>query len=288
MKAIDVHVHPSTRAFDREAIWGKEALESFYQYYKIQPRVTTDEEMAEEFRRLDLKALLIGWDAESVSGQDTRHTNDEVARLIKKFPDVFIGGWAMIDPWKGKAAIKELERCVKELGLMGLKFQPPAQAFFPNDRRFYPLYEKCVELKIPVAFHSGFTGFGAGSPGGHGIHLKYARPIPHIDDVAADFPELTIIMIHPAWPWHEEQIAILLHKANVFADLSGWAPKYFPESLRREINGRLQDKFMFGSDYPDIPPERWLREFESGGHKPEVMEKVLYKNAQRILNIKVQ
>ncbi len=287
MRAIDVHVHPSTRAFDREAIWGKEALKSFYSYYKIEPKVTTDEEMAEEFRRLDLKALLIGWDAESVSGTDTRHTNDEVARLIRKFPDVFIGGWAMIDPWKGKAAIKELERCVRELGLMGLKFQPPAQAFFPNDRRFYPLYEKCVELNIPVAFHSGFTGFGAGSPGGHGIHLKYARPIPHIDDVAADFPELTIIMIHPAWPWHEEQIAVLLHKANVFADLSGWAPKYFPESLRREINGRLQDKFMFGSDYPDIPPKRWLDEFESGGYKPEVVEKVLYKNARRILNIKV-
>lgn len=287
MKAIDVHVHPSTRAFDREAIWGKEALRSFYSYYKIEPKVTTDEEMAEEFRRLDLKALLIGWDAESVSGYDTSHTNDEVARLIKKFPDVFIGGWAMIDPWKGKAAIRELERCVKELGLMGLKFQPPAQAFFPNDRRFYPLYEKCVELKIPVSFHTGFTGFGAGSPGGNRIHLKYAKPIPHIDDVAADFPELTIIMIHPAWPWHEEQIAILLHKANVFADLSGWAPKYFPESLKREINGRLQDKFMFGSDYPDIPPKRWLDEFEAGGYKPEVIEKVLYKNAQRILNIKV-
>jgi len=287
MRAIDVHAHPSTAAFSRERMWGPEVAETLYKYYGIAAKVRTDEEMAQDFRELDIRALIIGWDSQSESGYDTSDTNDEVARLIKKFPDVFIGGWAMIDPWKGKAAVKELERCVKELGLMGLKFQQAAQAFFPNDTRFYPLYEKCVELKTAVSFHTGTTGLGAGLPGGHGVRLKYTKPIPYIDDVAADFPELTIVMIHPAWPWHEEQIAVLLHKANVYADLSGWAPKYFPEPIRREVNGRLQDKFMFGSDYPDIPPKRWLEEFEGGGYKPEVIEKVLYKNAQRILKLKV-
>jgi predicted TIM-barrel fold metal-dependent hydrolase len=287
MKAIDVHAHPSTAVFDRRRLWGPEMVEYISKYYGIEYKVKTDEEMAQDFRELDVKAIIIGWDAESVSGCDTSDTNDEVARLIKKFPDVFIGGWAMIDPWKGRAAIKELERCVKKLGLMGLKFQQALQAFFPNDRRFYPLYEKCAELNIPVSFHTGTTGAGAGMPGGHGIHLKYTMPVPYIDDVAADFPELTIVMIHPAWPWHEEQIAVLLHKGNVYADLSGWAPKYFPEAIKREVNGRLQDKFMFGSDYPEIPPKRWLQEFESAGYKPEVMEKVLYKNALRILKLKV-
>ena len=255
-------------------------------YYKIEPRIRSDEEMAAEFSDLDIKAILIGWDALSDSGYDAADTNDEVANLIKKFPDVFVGGWAMIDPWKGKWAAKELERCIKELGLMGLKFQPSAQGFFPNDRRFYPIYEKCVELNIPVSFHVGTTGLGAGMPGGHGYRLKYTRPL-YIDDVAADFPTLTIIMIHPAWPWVDEQIAVLLHKANVFNDLSGWAPKYFPENLKREINGRLQDKFMYGSDYPEISPKRWLDEFTSGGYKPEVVEKVLLKNAQRILKLAV-
>jgi predicted TIM-barrel fold metal-dependent hydrolase len=286
MKAIDVHVHPSTAAFDRKRLWGKEIAEYISKYYGVEYKVKTDEEMAQDFRELDLKAILIGWDTQSVSGTDTSNTNDEVARLIKKFPDVFIGGWAMIDPWKGKAAVIELERCVKELGLMGLKFQQALQAFFPNDHRFYPLYEKCLELKIPVSFHTGTTGAGAGMPGGGGIRLKYTRPI-YIDDIAADFPELTIIMIHPAWPWYEEQTAVLLHKGNVFADLSGWAPKYFPEVIRKEVNGRLQDKFMYGSDYPEIPPKRWLQEFEGGGYKPEVIEKVLYKNAQRILKLRV-
>ena len=188
----------------------------------------------------------------------------------------------MIDPWKGRKAIVELERCINELNMIGLKFQPTAQKFFPNDRRFYPLYEKCTELGVPVSFHTGTTGLGAGLPGGGGYRLKFCRPI-YLDDIAAGFPELTIIAIHPSWPWHNEMIAVLLHKGNVYNDLSGWAPKYFPETLKREINGRLQDKFMFGSDYPEIPVSRWLDEFEKERYKPEVIDKVLLKNARRIL-----
>ncbi len=287
MRAIDVHLHPSTASFSYKRRFGEEVAQFLPKYYRIEEIIRSDEEMVQELRELDLKALIIGWDAEAESGFSMPGTNDEVAGLIKKFPDVFIGGWAMIDPWKGKAAIKELERCVKELGLMGLKFQASAQGFFPNDRRFYPLYEKCRELKIPVSFHTGTTGLGAGMAGGYGYHLKYTKPIPHIDDVAADFPELTIVMIHPAWPWVDEQIAVLLHKGNVYADLSGWVPKYFTDTLKREINGRLQDKFMYGSDYPEISPKRWLEEFEGGGYKPEVIEKVLYRNAQRILRLEV-
>ena len=287
MRAIDVHAHPSTALFSYERRWGAEAAASIQKYYRITERIRTDEEMAQEFRELDVKAFIIGWDAEANSGHDTGDTNDEVAKLMKNFPDVFIGGWAMIDPWKGKVAVAELERCITKLGLTGLKFQQAAQGFFPNDRRFYPLYEKCVNLNIPVSFHTGTTGLGAGMPGGNGIRLEHVKPVPYIDDVAADFPELTIIMIHPAWPWHEEQIAVLLHKDNVYADLSGWAPRYFPESIKREVNGRLQDKFMFGSDYPEISPKRWLEEFEGAGYKPEVVEKVLYKNAERILKLKI-
>lgn len=287
MNPIDVHVHPSTTPFSYQRRWGKEVADSMASYYRIEERARTDEEMAEEFRVLQIKALLVGWDAQAESGYDTSGTNDEVARLIKKFPDIFIGGWAMIDPWKGKWAIKELERCIRVLNLTGIKFQQSAQGFFPNDRRFYPLYEKCEELNCPVSFHTGTTGVGAGMPGGSGYRLKYTKPIPYIDDVAADFPRLTIIMIHPAWPWIDEQIAVLLHKANVFNDLSGWAPKYFSENLRREINGRLQDKFMYGSDYPEISPKRWLEEFISAGYKEEVVEKVLYQNAKRILKLSV-
>jgi predicted TIM-barrel fold metal-dependent hydrolase len=285
MVAIDVHAHLSTAPYMYEKRYGKEVADALKVYYRVKEVIRTEEEMAKEFVDLGIKALIVGWDSETVTGLPPV-SNDYVAKVAKDYPEAFLGAWAMIDPWKGKAAIKELERCIKDLGMFGLKFQPVAQAFFPNDKRFYPLYEKCVELKIPVSFHTGTTGLGAGLPGGAGYRLKYTRPI-YLDDVAADFPELTIIAIHPSWPWQDEMIAILVHKANVYNDLSGWAPKYFSDSLKREINGRLQDKFLFGSDYPEIPPKRWLDEFRSGGYKQEVVEKVLYKNAQRIFGFNI-
>lgn len=263
MRAIDIHLHPG-----------------------ITPDPPGIKELAEIYRRNDVVGLPIAWDEETRTGRPPL-ANDFIARMIREYPDVFIGGWACVDPWKGQAAIREAERAVKELGLLGLKFQQDAQRFFPNDRRFYPLWEKCVELKCPVMFHMGTTGYGVGQPGGGGIKLKYARPIPHLDDVAADFPQLTIVGAHPAWPWQDEMLAIVIHKSNVFMDLSGWSPKYFPEALKREVNGRLQDRALFGSDHPFIPLERWLADFEKEGYKPEVVEKVFYKNAQTILGLKV-
>lgn len=283
MRAIDVHAHMSTEKYSYERRFGKKVADAIKSYYRVEENFRTEEEMAQEFIDLDVKAFLVAWDSEFVTGLPPI-TNDYVAGVVRDFPEAFLGMWAMIDPWKGEAAISELQRCVEELGITGLKFQPTAQAFFPNDKRFYPLYERCMELKVPVSFHTGTTGLGAGLPGGAGYHLKYTQPI-FLDDVAADFPELTIIAIHPSWPWQEEMIAILLHKQNVYNDLSGWAPKYFSESLKKEINGRLQDKFLFGSDYPEIPVKRWLEEFENGGYKSEVVEKVLLKNAKRILNL---
>jgi predicted TIM-barrel fold metal-dependent hydrolase len=283
MRAIDVHAHLSTEAYSYEKRFGKKVTKALKDYYGVKEVFRTEEEMAQEFIDLDVKAFLIAWDSETVTGFPPV-SNDYVVKVANDFPNAFLGAWAMIDPWKGESAVRELDRCVKELGMIGLKFQATAQAFFPNDRRFYPLYEKCQELKVMVSFHTGMTGLGAGLPGGGGYRLKYTQPI-YLDDVAADFPDLTIIAIHPSWPWQDEMIAILLHKVNVYNDLSGWAPKYFPDSLKKEINGRLQDKFLFGSDYPEISVKRWLEEFENGGYKPDVIEKVLYKNAQRIFNL---
>jgi hypothetical protein len=283
MKAIDVHSHLSTEKGQNRPPDSPEAkfMETYYRFKRV---IKTEKEMAEDFVKNDIKGLIIAWDAEANTGYP-KVPNDYVAQLVKDYPQAFLGGWACIDPWKGKAAVLELERAVKKLGLMGLKFQQVAQGFFPDDRRVYPLYEKCVELKIPVTFHTGTTGVGAGAPGGFGYKLKYTKPIPHIDDVAADFPDLTIICSHPSWPWQEEMIAVLVHKGNVYNELSGWSPKYFTPELKREVNGRLQDKFMYGSDYPTLSHERLLRDWETEGYRPEVMEKVFYKNAQRVLKV---
>lgn len=283
MRAIDVHAHPGTKEW--YAAMSK-YNQAFIDYYKVTPTIKTEEEMTQEYRDVDVKVMMIAWDAEAKTGLPTI-SNDFIAKLTERYPDVYLPGWAMVDPWKGEKAIQEIERAIKELGLVGVKFQQVAQAFFPNDRRFYPIYETCAALKVPVMFHTGTTGLAAGMPGAMGFHLKYTRPIPYIDDVAADFPNLTIVGAHPSWPWQDEMIAVVLSKGNVVMELSGWAPRYFPEQLQREVNGRLQDRVMFGSDYPVISPLRWLEEFEHGGYRPEVVEKVFYKNAIRIFDLKL-
>ncbi len=282
MKAIDVHAHLSTADMTPCLAKYNEAMQK---YYKFEAQVKTAEEMANDFIKADVRAILMGWDAESGSGLP-KLSNDRLAEIVKQFPQAFIGGFAGVDPWKGEMAIAEADRAVKKLGLLGLKFQAACQAFNPNDRRFYPLWEKCAELKVPVQLHTGTTGIGAGLPGGMGIKLGHCHPM-FLDEVAADFPNLTIIGCHPSWPWQEEMIAVLLHKGNVFNELSGWSPKYFSDSLKKEINGRLQDKCMFGSDYPALSHDRLFKDWDSLGFKSEVLEKVFYKNAQRILGLKV-
>ena len=274
-----MHVHPGTKEYLVES--GGKYIADAMTYFHKHDIVVSMEEMADYYRRLDIKAVLLAWDAETHTGRPPV-TNDYVAEAVTKYPDVFIG-FASVDPWKGTKAVSELERAVKTLGLRGLKCHPIAQGFYPNDRQFYPLWETCSALKIPLLLHTGMTGVGAGVPGGNGLKLKYAQPIPYIDDIAADFPNLTIIGAHPSWPWQEEMLAVAVHKTNVYIDLSGWSPKYFPASLIQHANTRLQDRILFGSDYPFLTPDRWLADFEKAGFKPEVYEKILLLNAKRLL-----
>jgi predicted TIM-barrel fold metal-dependent hydrolase len=139
-------------------------------------------------------------------------------------------------------------------------------------------------LNVPVLIDVGTTGMGAGLPGGMGAKLRHAHPSA-IDELAADFPNLTIVAAHPGWPWVDEMTAVALHKGNVFWEVSGWAPKYFPSQLKIDIRGRLKDKIMFGSDYPSIPHARLLREWSQLGYADDVMERVFHGNAERVLGL---
>jgi predicted TIM-barrel fold metal-dependent hydrolase len=166
----------------------------------------------------------------------------------------------------------------------GFKFHPSLQAFHPNDRMVYPLYEVNEDLGVPALFHTGQTGIGARVRGGGGIRLRYSNPLD-VDDVAADFPDLRIILAHPSFPWQDEALAVATHKPNVHIDLSGWSPKYFPPQLVRYANTLLKDKVLFGSDYPVIEPDRWLADFETLDIKPEVRPLILKENAARLLGL---
>jgi predicted TIM-barrel fold metal-dependent hydrolase len=211
-------------------------------------------------------------------------TNEEVAESAHEHSDVAIP-FASIDPARGRMGVREARRRIEHFGVKGCKFHPIIQGFFPNDHDAYPLYEVIAEAGLPALFHTGQTGIGAGMRGGGGLRIKYANPI-HLDDVAADFPDLQIVMAHPGVPWQDEQLSVALHKPNVWIDLSGWSPKYFEPKLVQYVNTLLKDRVLFGSDNPVILPDRWIADFEKAGIKPEVRPLVMKENAVRLLKLR--
>ncbi len=252
-------------------------------YFKAGPRPTDPAEMADYYAERDIFGVLVDIDDSSQTGVPFEG-NDYIASLVERWPEQFMG-FASVDPHHGKLAVRELERAVADLGLRGLKLHPSTQRFFPNDRAYYPLWEKAAELGIPVMFHTGMTGVGARTPGGGGITFEYCRPIPYIDDTAAAFPDMQIIMAHPSFPWVAEQLAILNHKPNVWMDLSGWSPLYFDPLLVQYANFLISDRVMFGSDYPLLQPDRWFRDFPEVGFREEVRRGIVFDNANRLLKL---
>ena len=279
MRAIDFHVHLPTPDWLDVSMRGYiEAAES---YFRAKIARKTLEELAREYDTLDVIAVLLAWDAETATGRP-RVPNDLVAAACRQYPTTFVG-FGSVDPLKGDRAVAELDR-IAELGLKGVKLHPSLQAFAPNEERFWPLYEKCQDLGLIILFHTGTSGVGAGQPGGQGIRLDYARPIL-LDAAAAAFPDLKILAAHFGYPWHLELLAMALHKTNVYIDISGWAPRYIPTEVIRDMKGRLQDQFVFGSDYPFLQPQRCLEELASLDIEPPVLDKLLLGNGKRLLGI---
>lgn len=279
MRAIDFHVHLPTREWLDETMQGyTEPTERYFHSHVARKQLG---ELAAEYAELDVVAVLLAWDAETAT-QRPRLSNEYVAQAVLDFPDRFVG-FGSVDPLKGEQAVNGVDR-IKELGLRGVKFHPSLQRFAPDDERHWPVFQRCQELGLIGLFHTGTSGMGAGMPGGQGIRLDYARPI-RLDAVAAEFPDFQIIAAHFGFPWHDEMLAIAIHKANVFVDISGWAPRHIPSVVVREMKGRLQDRFLFGSDYPFIQPRRCLQELAQLDLGEAVLTKVLVENGRRLLGL---
>jgi uncharacterized protein len=279
--AIDVHVHVEADNHGRFAL-DEELRAAASKYFRGDPYHPTVPQIAEDYRRLRMAAVVFTVDAEAATGQ-LALSNEEIAEAAAQHPDVLIP-FSSIDPARGRAGVRAARRLVEQHGVRGFKFHPSIQAFEPNDRRHYPLYEELQSLGVPALFHTGQTGIGSGLPGGRGIKLRFSDPML-LDDLAADFPGLTIIMAHPSVPWQDAAIAIAQHKANVYIDLSGWSPKYFPPQLVRATNTLLKNKVLFGSDYPLLRPERWVRDFEQLEIRDEVRPLIMKQNAIRALGL---
>jgi len=279
VRAVDLHVHLPIREWVEGSMGPyREAAE---RYFRSQITLRTAEELAASYEAIDCVGVLLGWDAETGTRRP-RLPNDLVAEIVARFPDRFVG-FAGIDPWKGAGALREMRRAHEELGLIGYKFHPSMQAFRPDDTRWSDLFERAAIYRAPCLFHTGTSGIGAGTPGGQGVELAYARPI-HLDGVAARYPEMPVIMAHFGWPWHLEAIAIALHKTNVYLELSGWAPKYVPEELVREAEGRLGDRVLWGSDAPFFNAGTVLSGWEQR-LSPDAFRRVTRDNAVRLLGL---
>lgn len=195
--AIDVHVHVEQDGHGCLAL-DQELLDASAAYFKAdQDRTPTIDAIAEHYRARRIAAVVFTVDAPSGTGHPPL-SSEEIADAAAAHADVLIP-FGSVDPHTGKAAVARARRLVTEHGVRGFKFHPSLQAFEPNDMRFYPLYDAIAELGVPALFHTGQTGIGAGLPGGRGIKLRYSNPML-LDDVAADHPDLTVVLAHRRCP----------------------------------------------------------------------------------------
>ncbi|NHI84273.1 MAG: amidohydrolase [Candidatus Thorarchaeota archaeon] len=200
-----------------------------------------------------------------------------------------------LDPRRGKEGLIELERAVKEKGCRGWKMYPP-NGFYPDQEEFYPYYNLCVELGVPVTVHQGFTS--------RFKYVKYARPV-HVDKVAVDFPELKIILAHVGIPWVNEALMVAAKNPNVSVDVSGWQVyaktplKIYQMIADAKLVHVFPNRFLWGSDFPlfenDVTLHEWAEFFRNlqlpqemidQGYRQvstEDIERVMWKNAARLM-----
>lgn len=266
VSAIDVHVHV-------EASVHTDRADRVHPVLGIP--LPTVPELADLYRQLGMAAVVFPVDAPHSLGHPV--SNEEVAVEAARASDVLIP-FGSLDPTRRADAPEQARRLVEDHGIRGFKFHPATQGFFANDPVAYPLYAELERLGVPALFHTGQIG------GGTGARLKYCDPLP-LDDVAVDFPGLTIIMAHPSYPWQDVSLSIAALRPNAFIDLSGWSPRYFPPQLVQQSNTLLKEKVMFGSDYPVIHPERWLADFAQADFRDAVRPAILKGTAARVLGL---
>ena len=280
--ALDMHVHVEKDHHGCLSL-DDELMTASAAYFKASDnRTPTVADIAERYRAANMAAVVFTVDATTATGHPALSSED-IATQAADQADVLIP-FGSVDPRRGDAAIEQAQRLVNDHGVQGFKFHPSLQGFAPNDEQFIPLWSELEKLGVPALFHTGQNGIGAGLPGGRGIKLRYSNPLL-LDDIAADFPGMTVILAHPSVPWQAEAISMAVHKANVFIDLSGWSPKYFPPELVKAAGRMLKHKVLFGSDYPLIAPERWIADFETLDVRPDVMPGILKGNAIRVLGL---
>jgi len=279
MHYFDCHSHFSTKAGLHHA--SQEDYEQAQRVFKRKRTFETEAEMADGFRKRNVRTILdIYRTWRMIDEDEIRASNDYAIDFARKNPNIVYGNWLAANPAMKDFWLKEYQRLAEtKPGFLGFCQSQNSLGYPPSDRIWDPFYKLSIDIGAPVLLMTGLTGIGQGLPGGKGIILEDAHP-RHVDIVAARFPELKILAGRPAWPWQDDMIAIMIHKANIYYELHGWSPKYFTPALKKEIGWRLQDRILFGWDWPTLTLERLVDDWRSLGYSEEIYEKIFHRNAE--------
>lgn len=217
------------------------------------------------------RMLISAW----VAPRNVMISNDEVASFVAEAPTRLIGVGS-VDIAKPMEAVREVRRCVRELGFKAIRVLPWLWEVPPTDRRFYPVYVACIEEGVPFCTQIGHTGPLMPS--------EVGRPI-YLDRVALDFPELVIVGGHIGYPWTEEAIAVATKHENVFIDTSAYTVRRYPAALVEYLHGHGAAKILFGTNYPMIAPDKALDGLEALSLSEETKAKFLGGNAARVFRL---
>jgi uncharacterized protein len=280
LAAIDMRVQPSWRWSEDDAPPPRAATLKGYDrvYGEEFRRLHTHASLVADLRRLKIRAVV---QSEPVAGSAAA-SNDRVAAVIKRDPECFLAGFGSADPRDGLSALREINRFHGELGLRGLAMMADFFNMDISDKRCWPLYAKAAELGMPVGIHVG-VNFSTNSPIRHG-HPSF------VDELACHYPELVIICNHGGWPWAAETVAVAWKHPNVYLEFGAIAPRYLASSeggwqpMRQFMNSVLQDRILFGSDWPMLSHDRFMAEIPLLQLKDSVLEKYLKKNAEALLD----
>jgi len=264
MRAIDTFVNVNMGSMERPDYLVRVAED----YFKRADEIFQDISLQEMLDVMDRAGV-----EKSVLSLRAENPSEQVLAFTRARPDRFVLA-AYVDPRRGMPALRALQIVVKNEPVVLARVVPFMINLPPDDRVYYPVYAKCVELDLPISVNTGIPGPPA--PG------KCQDPI-YLDEVCLFFPDLKLIMAHGADPWWQVAIRLMLKYRNLFLMTSAYAPRYFPPELIHFMNTRGQDKIMFASDHPVLSMERCVREAQALDLREGVLEKFLYTNAHRVL-----
>jgi predicted TIM-barrel fold metal-dependent hydrolase len=264
VRAIDTFVNVNMGSVERPA-WLVRVAEDYFNRSDAIFKDIEIPELIEAMDRAGVEKCILSTTAEAPA--------EHVLKFPRAHPDKFVLSLSL-DPRNGMSSLRALEHLVRNEPVVLARITPfMVGAIPPNEKEYYPVYAKCIDLDLPIAINTGIPG--PPMPG------KCQDPM-YLDEVCVFFPELKLVMAHGADPWWDVAIRLMIKYRNLYLQTSAYAPRYFPPQLIQFMNTRGQDKIMFASDHPVLSFERCVKEAQELDLREGVLDKFLYANAEKL------